>query len=76
MNKNRRGRGKGFRPEEDREIRLALSYGAKVPDIAARLGRGRSSVFLRIKRMKETGEIAQAVMDLGALGADHDRNGR
>lgn len=74
----KRGRpmgGKAFRQEEDDVIRLGLANGRPVPQIAALLGRGRSSVYKRIERMRITGNLGQGVFDLAQVqaGADHDQ---
>jgi len=46
-------------------IRLLLSKGHSVRQIAAVLDRGKSGVHTQIERMKESGQIDQTVMDLG-----------
>lgn len=82
MSKNRPGKGKpfgakAFTEAEDREIRLGLQRGMKAPAIAKGLGRGRSSVYLRIQKMVASGLIAQVVLNLGPLpGTEDDRTGR
>ena len=46
-------------------IRLLLSKGHSVRQIAAVLDRGKSGVHSQIERMRASGDLCQTVMDLG-----------
>ncbi len=58
-------RGPAISQAEDKIIRLGLQRGRTVRQIAAFLGRAPASIYKRIERMKQTGEINQTVADLG-----------
>ncbi len=58
-------RGKAWTTAEDDIIRLLLAQNKSYRQIAAILGRGKSSVGLRIKRMGESDQIGQGVLDMG-----------
>lgn len=58
-------RGKAISSEEDMVIRLGLQKKKPVAEIASFLNRAPASIYKRIERMKEDGEIAQVVADLG-----------
>lgn len=59
-------RGKKFKKRELDIIRLLVSKGYSVREIADFLpGRGKSGVHGQIQRMKEDGSIKQGVLDMG-----------
>lgn len=58
-------RGKEISRTEGILIRLAVDRGVPISKIANELGRSRSSIYKRIKRMEETGETRQLMLDLG-----------
>ena len=63
-------RGKAWIKAEDDVIRL-LSNTHSYRQIAKLLGRGKSSVGLRIAAMEAAGTSGQAVMDLGQADANN-----
>lgn len=58
-------RGKAWTEAENDQIRIRLEVGQSPAEIARKLGRGRASVYLHIKRMREAGSLGQGVLDLG-----------
>jgi len=58
-------RGKAWTKAEDDVIRLALKQGMSYRKIGALMGRGKSSVGLRIKAMQADQTIGQSVLDMG-----------
>lgn len=56
---------KAFTRAEEDVIILRRLAGDTIPDIAKRLGRGRSAVYRRIERMIANGTEQQEVIDLG-----------
>ncbi len=58
-------RGKAWTQAEDDQIRIRLEVGQSATEIAQRLGRGRASVYLHIKNMRDAGSLEQGVLDLG-----------
>lgn len=74
--KAKRGRpmgAKGFTAAEDDLIRVAVQTGGSLVALAKVLGRGRSSVYLRVEKMTARGTIGPGVFDLGQIeGAAHD----
>ena len=62
-------RGKAFTQAEDDLIRLCLKQGKSLAKLATHLGRGRKSMYERIKKMKRDGTFDQDVMDFGQGGA-------
>lgn len=61
-------RGKAFTQAEDDLIRLCLKQEKSLGKLAKHLGRGRQSMYERIKKMKRDGTINQDVMDFGQGG--------
>ena len=58
-------RGKAFTQAEDDIIRMWVDKGKPVAQLAKTLGRGRSTIYLRISNMNANGTLEQGVMDLG-----------
>jgi len=58
-------RGRNFTKAEDDVIRLMRARGSSIRQIAAYLGRGKSSVMVRLQRMDKDKTIGQAIFDLG-----------
>lgn len=61
----KRTRGKAWTQAENDQIRIRLEVGQSASEIALKLGRGRASVYLQIKNMREAGTLGQSVLDLG-----------
>lgn len=58
-------RGKAWTNAEDDIIRLLLAKKQSYRQIASVLGRGKSSVCLRVQRMRSDTQIGQGVLDMG-----------
>ena len=61
-------RGKAFTQAEDDVIRLMRAKGSSIRQIAHYLGRGKSSVLVRLQRMEREGTAGQSVFDMGQAG--------
>jgi hypothetical protein len=60
-------RGKAWLQSEDDVIRLLLAKGKSYRQIASVLGRGKSSVCLRVKRMNTENSLGQGVLNIGQI---------
>jgi len=64
-------RGKNFTQADRDVIKLLLNQDLSIRKIARLMNRGKSGVHTQIKRMIETGEIDQSVLDLGQANVEN-----